>query len=235
MGDLPLVTCVCLTMTPARLHMLPDALRSYRQQTYSPRELVVVNDGAPLRSQADDVRVVNLPDRGWQWSIGEKRNIGIRAARGDYIATWDDDDVSLPTRLAEQVEAALSRGADSVVAEDAWVADENLSPAGFCRRGQAVLASALMRRQALVDAGGYQPSSLAEDMEMQERIRYMVRGVMVTQRGAMYYVVRRHGANSWARGDGLIACAMRDPDVQAALAALASLRRGPGGEDAVQA
>ncbi len=48
------------------------------------------------------MRVVNVPAR--FVSIGDKRNAGVDLARGELIAPWDDDDISLPWRLALPVE-----------------------------------------------------------------------------------------------------------------------------------
>lgn len=233
----PLVTCVCLTTHPKRSAYLPDALRSFRQQTYAPRELVVINDGAPLVSSMPDVRVVNLPRRSARWTIGEKRNAGIRAARGEYLATWDDDDVSLPRRLKESVAAALAWNADVVRADSMYVADERLSLAGRCQRsrGATLQASALIRRDAAVRAGGYPVADYLEDASLIERIRLVSRGHVATIEGARWYVLRRHGTNvtlaAGERADDYIACALGDTDVRDASAALEELRRGPGGDD----
>lgn len=236
----PLVTCVCLTVTPKRFHLLPDALRSYRQQTYSPRELLVINDGKPLVSRAPDVRVINLPDRGKRWSIGEKRNVGIREAHGEFLAVWDDDDVSLPRRLAEQVAAALSWNADYVMADSGYVSDMDLNLTGDCEKGpiRVVLASSLIRRSLLVAAGGYRPVNYLEDVEMLERIRYLARGSVATMPGAKFYVMRRHQANATLvageNHNSYFACAAHNPDARAAAAGIDTLRLGPGATDVVE-
>jgi len=36
-------------------------------------------------------------------SIGEKRNAGARAVASEYIASFDDDDFSLPSRLSSHM------------------------------------------------------------------------------------------------------------------------------------
>lgn len=233
----PLVTCVCLTTHPKRAAFLPDALRSYRQQTYEPRELLVVNDGEPLTSQADDVRVINLPRRDTRWRIGEKRNVGIRLARGEYLATWDDDDLSFPTRLAEQVAAALAWNADVVRADGMFVADAELSLAGRCARDRSVpvMASALISRDAAVAAGGYPVGDYAEDVGMIERIRFLARGNIATMENARWYVLRQHGSNiTLSAGEQhgtYAACGLRDRTVGDATATIEAILQGPGGDD----
>ena len=235
---LPLVTCVTLTSHPKRSGMLPDAIRAFRWQTHPNKELVIINDGLPLTSKVADIRVVNLrltePGR-TSWTIGEKRNAGVRMARGDWLATWDDDDVSLPNRLELQVKYAVDAGADLVAAKDAWIVDAQLEPKGICHRHKAVLGSALIRRQAIVAAGGYKAVSLAEDMELAERLRYVARGTVCYVDGWNFYVLRRHDNNTWQAGDELIACALHDPRVAEIRRALIALRQVPGGSDVVDA
>lgn len=239
----PLVSCVLLTTHPRRAAFLPDALRSYRQQTYAARELVIVNDGAPLAPRARDVRVVNLQERPrGRWTIGEKRNAGVLVARGEYVATWDDDDVSLPERLANQVAVARATGADHVTADRMHVADEDLRVQGQCDRGRArpVQSSALIRRAAILAAGGYAAADYREDAELLARLRLVTRGFnhAVTMTGCDWYVNRRHGENVTSdfgeRGADYIACALRDPAREAVQRRVDALRAGPGAEDLIE-
>jgi glycosyltransferase involved in cell wall biosynthesis len=80
------------------------ALESLRAQTYSPIEIIVVNDGSTdgtmeLLHAQNDIMVLDHSHRG----ISAALNEGLAAARGDYIARMDADDISLPTRIEEQV------------------------------------------------------------------------------------------------------------------------------------
>jgi glycosyltransferase involved in cell wall biosynthesis len=206
-----------LTTAPRRNKYLPDALRAYKSQTYPHRELVVVNDGSPLVAQTSDVIVVNLPSICRPWTIGEKRNIGVRVARGDYLATWDDDDISLPLRLEKQVEYATRCDASVVLLDRMVVADEDMNLVGTCARGnhRPVQASALLLREAVVRAGGYPAVSYLEDAAMHERIRYYCRGRVVVLPGHDLYVMRRHASNvtlgSGESNDDYFACGINDP------------------------
>lgn len=53
------------------------------------------------------IRVYRLPDG---YTIGQKRNVGSQLARGEIIATWDDDDYSAPERLRDQVSRLQQTG-----------------------------------------------------------------------------------------------------------------------------
>ena len=96
--------------------MLRRAVNCFLDQTYEPRELIVVHrsDDSATRNYLDGlqqalIRTVELPVRP-KISLGELRNIAIQASRGRYIATWDDDDWHSPLRLAGQIELMRASG-----------------------------------------------------------------------------------------------------------------------------
>ena len=113
-NKLPLVSCLTITpATPDRLEFLKRSLNCYAAQTYHRRELVIVidnsseNGGAAIREIArscgnSDIRIVEPHGN---LTLGALRNQAIRAARGDYLCTWDDDDMYHPERLARQAAA----------------------------------------------------------------------------------------------------------------------------------
>ena len=104
-----LVNCIMLVTWPHRCDMIQHAVLSFTQQDHRARTLTVVNDGEPCRlSDAFFHRhgcrgqVLAAP-RGA--SIGEKRNLGAAAVpEAEFIASFDDDDFSLPSRLRLHVE-----------------------------------------------------------------------------------------------------------------------------------
>lgn len=236
------VSAICLTSHPKRADMLPDAVRAFRWQTYPAKELIIINDGLPLRSASPDIRVINMREREpgrTVWTIGEKRNAGVRVARGEWLATWDDDDVSLPNRLELQIKYAIATNADMVLSNAMWVLTGDLDPVGRCDRGQSqpTQASALIRRSCVVAAGGYKPVNYLEDFEMLERIRYVCRGHVVQMPDADFYLMRRHGLSaSVAAGEkdkDYVACALRDPARGRLDEDLRKLRAAPGGDEVV--
>jgi glycosyltransferase involved in cell wall biosynthesis len=99
---------------------LPAQLEALRGQTYGGKwELIIADngstDGTPdlARTWADripELRVVDASDRKGQ---AHARNVGAAAARGDFIAFCDADDVATPDWLEAMAEAA---GSSDVVA-----------------------------------------------------------------------------------------------------------------------
>jgi len=110
-GALPTVSCIMPTGN--RRSLVAQAVEYFRRQDYPHRELVIVDDGD---QPADEVvrrdpriRYLRLDRKA---TIGAKRNLACRQARGEIVVHWDDDDWHGPSRLRHQVEALLRGHAD---------------------------------------------------------------------------------------------------------------------------
>ncbi|MGE0709144.1 MAG: glycosyltransferase [Planctomycetota bacterium] len=110
----PLVSVILPTCDRARV--LPRAVRSVLRQTHERLELIVVDDGSSdetpevLAALARDPRVRILRRERSQLAGNpvNPRNLGIEAARGEYLAFLDDDDTYRPRfleRLFSELEA----------------------------------------------------------------------------------------------------------------------------------
>jgi glycosyltransferase involved in cell wall biosynthesis len=105
----PQVTAIITThMRPLHLR---EALASVCAETCRDVECLVVEDGdgdGAMEELGPDVRIL----RGHRLGIGGARNLGLAAARGEYVIFLDDDDVALPSRIATLLEAARRSRAD---------------------------------------------------------------------------------------------------------------------------
>lgn len=116
MNNTPFVSCICPTYgrCPEYQFLIEEAIESFDQQDYpaDKRELLIVNDCPQqvLKCDTPGVRCINLLSR--IPSLGEKYNISIQSARGEYIFPWEDDDISLPHRISQGVETITSQEAD---------------------------------------------------------------------------------------------------------------------------
>lgn len=88
------------------LEFIGAAMQSVLSQSYRDLELIVVDDGstdgdyAALARLDPRVRVLQVARGG----VGRARNLGIRHARGRYIAFLDADDLWVPGKLRAQIE-----------------------------------------------------------------------------------------------------------------------------------
>lgn len=116
----PLVSCIMITrgwVEPARW-----AIDAFRAQSYESRELVVVTTNAEgnVRSYIDTlrdprIRVLDVLPAGTP--LGAQRNAGVAAAQGEFICTWDDDDLYGQDRLAASMSAIATTGATAAFLE----------------------------------------------------------------------------------------------------------------------
>ena len=90
---------------------IDETLASVRAADYSPREIIIVNDGstdaasvAKIREiearRLPDVRVIHTSNQG----LAAARNNGVRAARGEFLALVDADDLIEPDFMARGVD-----------------------------------------------------------------------------------------------------------------------------------
>ena len=88
------------------ISMLKEAIDSILNQSFANFEFIIIDDGSTngsdeyLHSLQDErIRIIrNTVNMG----ITKSLNIGLRAAKGKYIARMDADDISVPTRFEKQ-------------------------------------------------------------------------------------------------------------------------------------
>jgi succinoglycan biosynthesis protein ExoO len=116
------------------------AIRSAAAQTLPPLEILVIDDCSTdntvevvkaLGRETPSVRLLSTPANG---GPSAARNVGLRAAKGDWIALLDSDDAWKPGRLKRLSEVASATPtelvADDLVMWDA-VADAQFKPSYF--------------------------------------------------------------------------------------------------------
>lgn len=86
---------------------LENSMRSVLNQDYRDLELIVVDDGSkeelrPIVEGVEDDRVVYIK-REQNGGASAARNTGLEAARGDFFAFQDSDDLWLPGKLTDQM------------------------------------------------------------------------------------------------------------------------------------
>ncbi len=139
---------------------LADAIRSVLAQTYEVVEIIVVDDGsldrtAEVAAAFPRTRVVRQPNKGQ----ASARNAGIAVAEGEWIAFLDADDLWLPQKTEIQ-RGYITPDAGVIHADhfdpihfgNLWHRQTHVSPSG-----------ALVRKQTLLDVGGFEESRAVVD------------------------------------------------------------------------
>ncbi len=109
MDEKPLVSVVIPCYKQAEY--LAAAVDSVLAQTYSPVEIIVVNDGSPDNTEnvagayGDKIVYIARPNGG----LSAARNTGVARACGSYLKFLDADDYLHPEQIARQMEALAGR------------------------------------------------------------------------------------------------------------------------------
>jgi glycosyltransferase involved in cell wall biosynthesis len=182
-----LVSVVIPCFNQARF--LPHAIESILAQTYSPIEIVVVDDGSPDDTAAvaksyPSVRLVSTTNQG----LPTARNNGFAAATGSLVVFLDADDRLLPDAVARGVaffddhpECGMVLGRHVRVLPDGSPKEDAEQPLlrgdGYeaLLRGEVVgcTATALFRREAVEAVAGFSVDPLiaaAEDYDFYLRV-----------------------------------------------------------------
>lgn len=104
-------------VTADRRHLMKRAVKCFNFQTYSNKELVVVDDGKQdlteaLKEVTDKQLTYIKLSPSEDNTLGKLRNVSLQKASGDFLIQWDDDDWYHPDRIKIQAEY-LMQGYDA--------------------------------------------------------------------------------------------------------------------------
>jgi glycosyltransferase involved in cell wall biosynthesis len=114
---------------------IAETLDSVFAQTFTDFEVIVVNDGSPDTEDFERAlapyldRLVYLKQENGGASVA--RNAGLRAARSEFVAFLDGDDLWLPNYLEEQMKFMQTRGCDLACADAIFFGDESKNGATY--------------------------------------------------------------------------------------------------------
>jgi glycosyltransferase involved in cell wall biosynthesis len=177
---------------------LREALESALQQDFTTCELIVVDDGSTdgskeiAESFGPLLCCIHQPNAG----TAAARNRGIQAARGNFLAFLDQDDLWLPEKLSLQMEAIRQSEIIGVVFTlvqefiDPTLNEDQRSRIKLSRQPKPgiIPSAALMRSRVLEEVGLFREEEYLEWAEWYTRLAetgiqsYMVPEVLVKRR-----------------------------------------------------
>ena len=165
------------------------AIGSVLSQTFSEFEFLIIDDGSTddtpriLEKYIDPrIRLIRHENRGLAGTL----NVGIGVARGKYIARQDQDDISLPDRLAKQLAYMESHPECGLLGTWAQIMEGDRLTERYHRHPSAVElryqllfnnpfvhSSVMLRKSVLETVGGYSTDPIRqppEDYELWSRL-----------------------------------------------------------------
>ena len=198
----PLVSCIIPTFN--RANYIAEAVESVLAQTYTPIELIVVDDGS-----TDDIRQILTGFPGirylWQENRGfaAARNAGIAIATGQFLSFLDSDDVWREDKIRRQM-AVFSRQpeTDAVYGQAEQFASPELSSQDRARFGgldgkvmPMPTTGTLLIRRAAFDRVGLFDESLRIGVDMDWYARLSEERLKVAQLDLVLLRRRLHRSN----------------------------------------
>jgi len=212
-GNNEVISCVCVTKGDPAL--LKRSMACFRAQSYRNTELVIVfetggDDHLSLQwAEGPGVRLVPV-SASPRVSLGELRNTGIRAASGQLICQWDDDDWHHADRLKDQYAAMLRSGRNGSILSR-WTVFDSVHQRAFISNKRLWEGSVLCRK-SILQAKPYADKHLGEDTDT---IDYLAsRGELYVMDAApALYIYIYHGSNTWhyAHWKNIFACSRELP------------------------
>jgi len=193
---------------------LKEAIESILSQTFRDFEFIIIDDGSTDGTSAILEHYQQIDDRIHVYRHGHQGlipslNRGCHLARGEYIARMDADDVSLPERLARQVEYMETHPEIGVLGCGVQIIDDCGKKTRILQfpTEHAVLKwrlcfyisftfahpAVVMRRELVERVGGYNPEMRhTEDYELWRQLSGLTR---LSNLSDVLLYLRKHGAN----------------------------------------
>lgn len=238
MRDRPLVSIVVASYNHERF--IGQAIESVWRQSYRPIELVVVDDGsndsswALLKAMAEHspipMRVVAQENRGPGSAFGH----GVDLAKGEWLCILASDDFYADDFVERNMNVGTNlEGARWVLHSNAHLVEEDGTLAGTMDAiasrvplegeafelmvtggGRLLPSTMFVRRDVFLDAGGFDPTMIAEDTDLQLRLARHARFHYI--RDPIFYSRYSPGSlgkQPWAWGDSIIRAISKHQDI----------------------
>lgn len=209
---------------------LEESLNSVFSQDFEDFEIIIVNDGSTDQTQEiinkfkTESRLVLLNNK-YNEGVPYSRNRAFLAAKGEYIAIHDADDISLPQRFEKQVNYLDAHPYITVVGSHAYRIGQNGEFMGYMsyppedtqnafrvirqfKLNPIIDPSSAFRRAPILDVGGYRMEpeiATAQDFDLWCRL--LVNGYQIYnfQEPLIKYRINPHGVTRIKKQEQILA------------------------------
>ena len=192
---------------------LKEAIESCFQQSYSPIEVIVIDDG----SRDGSLEIIKSYDRRLIWQTGQNRggnyarNRGMELSKGAYIQYLDADDYLLPDKIERQVNFLEKTDADIVYGDVNYqyhlpnrkIVQEPVNICGFSGNHQDMLQSLLVYGCLPPIAYLFKKSAVVNSIRWDETLKcgqdrdflisLLIKGAKIIYQPGCYSIYRKYG------------------------------------------
>ncbi|HLO51074.1 MAG TPA: glycosyltransferase [Kamptonema sp.] len=192
---------------------LEEAIESCFEQSYTPIEVIVINDGSTdgsldiIKSYNGRLTWETGPNRGGNYA----RNRGFELSKGEYIQYLDADDYLLAEKIERQVNFLEKTGADIVYGDvnyqyhlpDGKIVEENANILGVSGNCKDVLASLLAYGCLPPIAYLFKKSTVVNSVKWDETLKcgqdrdflisLLINGAKIVYQPGSYSIYRKYG------------------------------------------
>jgi glycosyltransferase involved in cell wall biosynthesis len=168
-----------------------EAIESVLKQTYKDFEFIIIDDTSTdgtseiLQKYAKKDKRIKLIKNKTNLGLTKNLNVGLRKAKGEFIARMDADDVSLPNRFATEVQfldkhpdvalagtwADIINNEGKIIGEIKYTTEHKQIRRNMTERSQIIHPSVMFRKRIVNEVGMYDEKlRTAQDYEYFARV-----------------------------------------------------------------
>lgn len=192
---------------------IEEAVNSALNQTYPSIEVIVVDDGSNMATkkvlktlEPQITKLITQENRGQSTA----RNVGIKAANGDFIVTLDSDDFFEPTFCEKAIKAVMDNTEVKIVSCYTYLLYENGAKEIFATAGgdlksflckNHALGSAMFRKKDWELCGGFDENMTSGYEDWEFYIRLLTQGGMAFSIKEPLYTYRKRSNTTTDKAD----------------------------------
>lgn len=211
----------CVIPTYKRSDTLCRAIESVLNQTYKNIEVIVVDDNIPNNEYSKEVQKkmkkysnnikVRLIQQHEHRNGAVARNIGIKEAKGEFIAFLDDDDEWLPEKIEKQMEYLYDNSLDIVsclytickngleISKCHQYDSDNIQFKVFSRDISIYTSNIIIKKETVLKYGGFDESLLRH-----QDLQFLIDGLEFGKFGVLgLYLTKIHADSDINKPDAL--------------------------------